>query len=161
MKAVTEQSKKQAKIICIITNGIIISTLIIHDTEIWSLILILMPFKRQVYCSYTKIKPQLVTRYTILIVIKKNVCSHKILNHTVKCLLNFPSFKTFLCLTLQRGVPSMALHDVTISWSGVLSGTRLTVLSDFSFHLLNIYEACVELRHLSPLNLWLMSKCQY
>jgi hypothetical protein len=44
-------------------------------------------------------------------------------------------------LTPQRGMPSAARHDVTISWRGVPSGTRLTALSDFSFHLSNTYEA--------------------
>jgi hypothetical protein len=47
----------------------------------------------------------------------------------------------FRCLTCQRGVPSTACHDVTISWRGVPSGTRLTALSDFSFHLSSTYEA--------------------
>jgi hypothetical protein len=45
-----------------------------------------------------------------------------------------------LYLTPQRGMPSAARHDVTISWRGALSGTRLTALSDFSLHLLNTYE---------------------
>jgi hypothetical protein len=38
-------------------------------------------------------------------------------------------------------MPSAARHDVTISWRGVLIGTRLTALSDFSFQLSNTYEA--------------------
>jgi hypothetical protein len=80
----------------------------------------------------------LVSTNKILYTRKLGVVPEKFL---VSCKFTNSIKVTSIYLTPQRGMPSAAHHGVTISWRGVPSGTRLTALSDFSFHLSNTYEA--------------------